>query len=67
VSKRIEDAETRKALLLNAFQILAYDGGQAESLQVWLKEHLAEQLSCCDICVREYHRARRRLKQSLQQ
>jgi len=64
-SKRIVDAERRKALVFESFTIFAYDGEQAVEPQKWLENHLNEQMTQCDVCVREFHRGRRDLKQKL--
>lgn len=63
--KRVEEAHARRDLLLEAFEIFAYDSSQAETPQKYIEKALEEQLGRCDICVREFHRSRRRLKQQL--
>lgn len=66
-NRRVEDAVNRKTLVLNALHVFAYDDDQAATPKAWLETHLAEQLARCDICVREFHRSRRKMKQALQQ
>lgn len=65
VTKRVENAYKRRDLLKDALTIFAFDGPDAEGPQRTLEEGLAEQLSKCDICVREYHRLRDALRQHL--
>ncbi|KAK3045055.1 hypothetical protein LTS18_014677, partial [Coniosporium uncinatum] len=65
--KRIKGAEERQKLVLAVLQIIAFDGPDAEQYKEWLREHLAIQLTNCDICVRQYYRARRDLKKDLEQ
>ena len=65
--QKARDARNRKSLVLDSSQIFAYDGKAAEPLQSWMREHLASQLSRCDICVREFHRGRRELRQKLEE
>lgn len=62
--KRVEDAISRKSLVFDSLQIFAFDGKDAAQYQQWLEDRLGAQMRC-DICVREYHRGRRKFKEKL--
>jgi len=64
---KLTEAEKRKALLLNALRIFAFDGADALKLQESLLERLSVQLGECDVCIRVYHKSRSELKYNLQQ
>ena len=63
---RIQEAEERKHTFLEACKILAYDGGDAKQYADMLIAGLKTQLTRCDVCVREYHRARIQLQHNLE-
>ncbi|KAF2149475.1 hypothetical protein K461DRAFT_315487 [Myriangium duriaei CBS 260.36] len=63
---RINEALDRKALFFKAVQILAYDSADAKEYSDRLAESLRARLIGCNICVREYHRARMQLKHDLE-
>ncbi len=65
--EKIEEATSRKALVLDALQILAFDGADAATWQLWLKERLNSLLASCDVCIRMYHRGRKELKAKLEE
>ena len=54
----MQEAEARRDLVLESCTILAFDGTDATKYKVRLQEGLREQLTRCDICVREFHRSR---------
>ncbi|KAF2770419.1 hypothetical protein EJ03DRAFT_67426 [Teratosphaeria nubilosa] len=62
---RIREAEERRQRVLDACQIFAFNGDDAVSYQAKLKTGLKKQLIRCEVCVREYHRARALLKAQL--
>lgn len=64
---KIAEARSRQKQALVACQILAFDGSDAQPYQEKLKEGLKEQLTRCTVCVREFHRGRSELKQSLEE
>ncbi|SMQ50457.1 unnamed protein product [Zymoseptoria tritici ST99CH_3D7] len=64
---KIEEATQRREKVMLAMQILAYDGADAVAFQKSLTACLTKQLSRCDICIREYHRSRTSLRQSLEE
>ena len=74
-AKRKEDEEReqsegsarQKLLALEALQILAFDGDDATTWQIWLKERLQAQLTSCDVCIRNYHYRKRQMKQRLEE
>ncbi|KAI9694361.1 MAG: DEAD-box type RNA helicase, partial [Bogoriella megaspora] len=59
--KCVSDAKARIQLLVTGMVIFAFDGPTAKDLQDWLKVRLEKQLKICDICVREYYRAKKEL------
>lgn len=63
---RIEKVNERKKLFVEVVEILAFDGEEAVPYQTDLKQHLQNQLTRCNICVREYHRGRGQLRQDLE-
>ena len=63
--QHVQEARERKELLLQGLIIFTYDGPDALAYQNWLKKRLEDQLQCCDICIREYHRGRKELKAKL--
>ena len=65
--KEIEEAEQRRDTALMACRVFAFDGPDAKPFQDNLHEGLNTQLSRCDICIREYHRARTLLIQGLEE
>lgn len=68
-SKRLEEvkgAEKRRDNVLEACTILAFDGEDARPYQDTFQDGLKRQLRRCEICVREYHRARGLLVQNLE-
>jgi senataxin len=62
---KCEGARHRTQLVFKALQLFAFDGSDAADYQSWLEEQLASQMQRCDICIREYHRGRRRFKEEL--
>ncbi|QIX00694.1 hypothetical protein AMS68_006211 [Peltaster fructicola] len=64
--KQCKEAVDRTELVLDACTILAFDGDDARPFQDKLKASLAGQMRRCDICVREYHRARSKLRSTLE-
>lgn len=65
-SKKIEGAERRRDAVLEGCKVFAFDGPDAKPYQDQLQEGLNTQLTRCDICIREYHRARTLLIQRLE-
>jgi senataxin len=55
---RIEEAEGRKWVALEALQILAYDGDEAAPGREWMLERLDTLMTKCDVCVRVFHQSR---------
>ncbi|CAK3898048.1 Hypothetical predicted protein [Lecanosticta acicola] len=58
--------ERREQALLTS-KILAFDGQDAKPYQEKLIKCFAEQLTRCDICIREYHRSRAWLRAQLEE
>ena len=63
--ERIREAEARRDLALECCTILAFDGPAALGYQDNFKAGLRTQMTRCDVCVREYHRARNIMMQRL--
>ncbi|KAI4743639.1 hypothetical protein E4T50_05936 [Aureobasidium sp. EXF-12298] len=63
---KVEEARQQKKKVLQACQILAFDGETALQLGSTLKSLLKLQLQRCTVCVREYHRGRQELKHDLE-
>ncbi|KAG9666318.1 hypothetical protein KCU76_g18026, partial [Aureobasidium melanogenum] len=63
---KVEEARQLKKKVLQACQILAFDGETAVQLGSTLKSMLKLQLQRCTVCVREYHRGRQELKHDLE-
>ncbi|PVH99244.1 tRNA-splicing endonuclease-like protein [Periconia macrospinosa] len=55
---KVEEAEKRKWITLEALQILAYDGDEAAPHKTWLLTKLNGIMSSCDVCVRIFHSSR---------
>ena len=64
--KKVLEAEERRDAVLEACKIFAFDGADAKTYADRFRLSLGEQLRRCDICVREYHRARQLLIQRLE-
>ena len=62
----MKHAELRRDDALEACKILAFDGEDALALQDKLQNCLKQQLTRCDVCIREYHRSRTLLLASLE-
>ncbi|OCK89265.1 tRNA-splicing endonuclease-like protein [Cenococcum geophilum 1.58] len=65
--KKLKEVEERKWLTLDSLQILAFDGPDAAPYIAWLKERLDTQMTCCDVCIRIFHKARAELKNNLEE
>lgn len=63
--KKVEESRARSRLVFDALQLFAFDGADAAKCQDWMTEHLTEQMQRCDVCVRQYHRERRKFKEKL--
>ena len=66
LERAVQPVHERKSLVIDALTIFAFDGDDAVPYQDWLKNALDDQLTQCDICIREFHRGRRELKQRLE-
>lgn len=64
---RREASTQRMQLALDALQILAFDGDDATTWQLWLRERLKAYLTSCDECIRNYHCGKRQMKQNLEE
>ncbi|KAF7197080.1 Helicase SEN1 [Pseudocercospora fuligena] len=64
--EKIQEARGRQDDAMETCILLAFNGPDAEPYQAKLKDCLSKQLTRCDICVREFHRARRRLRNQLE-
>ncbi|KAM3415534.1 Helicase SEN1 [Cercospora zeina] len=62
----VGEAHERRDKALEVCIILAFDGSDALAYQQKLKASLQIQLTRCDICVREFHRGRRLLRNQLE-
>ena len=62
-----EDTTQRRDLVFECLQIFAYDGDDVVPHQEYLKRHIDEQLGKCDICIRNYYKAKRRAMEKLQE
>jgi senataxin len=56
--EKIKQAEERKWLALDALQVLAFDGEEAEPFQAWITERVNGLMTSCDVCVRIFHQSR---------
>ena len=65
VTSKLEEAVARRTLVLESLQIFAFDGKDAAQYQGWLEARLALQMRRCDICIREFYRGRKVLKERL--
>ncbi|KAK0257820.1 hypothetical protein B0A54_10861 [Friedmanniomyces endolithicus] len=65
-SAKVKEAEERRVEVLTALRILAYEGPEAAPFTNAMKAGLKMQLTRCDICVREFHRARAQLQRLLE-
>lgn len=63
----VEDTAQRRDLVFECLQIFAYDGDDVVPHQEYLKRHIDEQLGKCDICIRNYYKAKRRAMEKLQE
>ncbi|KAI7520965.1 hypothetical protein KC331_g19979, partial [Hortaea werneckii] len=63
--KAIAEAESRRETAIAASEILAYS--DATSYQETFKDGLKHQLQRCDVCIREFHRSRARLRSTLEE
>jgi len=64
-TKKCDEAKRKTQVVFKALQLFAFDGADAAPHQKWLEDQLGEQMQQCDICIREYHRGRRRFKEEL--
>ncbi|KAK5175332.1 DEAD-box type RNA helicase [Saxophila tyrrhenica] len=64
--QRVQAVESRRDAALEACKIFAFDGSDAKPYQDSFRKILEAQLGRCEICVREYHRARFVLIQRLE-
>ncbi|CAI6264635.1 unnamed protein product [Periconia digitata] len=55
---KVEEAEKRKWVALEALQILAFDGDEATPHKNWLLDKLNGIMTSCDVCVRVFHATR---------
>lgn len=62
-----EDTAQRRDLVFECLQIFAYDGDDVVPHQEYLKRLIDEQLGKCDICIRNYYKAKRRAMEKLQE
>jgi senataxin len=63
--ERADAAGKRKATVLNAVLIFAFDGSEAIPLQEWVAQRLDHLMHQCDVCVRTFHASRVELKEKL--
>ncbi|KAK4948975.1 DEAD-box type RNA helicase [Elasticomyces elasticus] len=63
---KIRSSETLRTEVLTALRILAYDGTEAAPYTGAMKAGLKAQLARCEICVREFHRARGQMQTMLE-
>jgi senataxin len=63
--QKIEEAEKRKWVALEASQILAFEGDEASIPREWLLSRLNELMSSCDVCVRVFHKSKAEWKNRL--
>lgn len=63
---RVEEARKRRDDVLEGCKIFAFDGDDARPFQDQFQAGLKRQLGRCEICVREYHRARSLLVRNLE-
>ncbi|KAF2404315.1 hypothetical protein EJ06DRAFT_196527 [Trichodelitschia bisporula] len=65
--RKIEEAQKRKHLVLDAFRILAYNGAEAAPYRDWLQLRLEHWMTTCHICIRVFHASRSLLRQRLEE
>lgn len=63
--QKIQEAQERKLLALDALQILAYEGDDAAPHKAWVTERLTALMTSCDVCVRVFHQSRAEWKNRL--
>jgi senataxin len=56
--EKVHQARERKWVALDALQVLAFDGEEAEPFQAWMLDRLDWMMSTCDVCVRVFHQSR---------
>ncbi|KAF1993343.1 tRNA-splicing endonuclease-like protein [Amniculicola lignicola CBS 123094] len=56
--QKIKEAEERKWLALEALEILAFDGEEAQTFQTYVKNRLDKLMRECDVCIRVFHQSR---------
>jgi len=63
--QKVQAARDRTSTVFDSLQLFAFDGQDAAQCQSWLEDNLAKQMQRCDICIRQYHRGRRKFKEQL--
>ncbi|KAF2190528.1 tRNA-splicing endonuclease-like protein [Zopfia rhizophila CBS 207.26] len=63
--QKIEQVQQIKWLTLDALQILAFDGDDANAHKDWLTERLDGLMASCDVCIRVFHQSRAEWKHRL--
>ncbi|KAF2745877.1 hypothetical protein M011DRAFT_459767 [Sporormia fimetaria CBS 119925] len=67
LEEKIQQAQERKLCTLDALQVMAFDGEEAEQYQAWLTDRLQTLMTSCDVCVRVFHQSRSEWKERLLQ
>jgi len=63
--QKVQAAQDRTTTVFDSLQLFAFDGQDAAQCQSWLEDNLAKQMQRCDVCIRQYHRGRRKFKEQL--
>ena len=54
----VKEARERRWVALDALQVLAFDGEDAQPYKAWIKDRLDALMTSCDVCVRVFHQSR---------
>jgi senataxin len=65
--QRIQDARERNRKFMDAMEILAFDGPEAEPYKNYIWDRLNDAMSKCDLCIPAYYIAKMQLSDRLQQ
>lgn len=63
--QKVQAARDRTSTAFDSLQLFAFNGEDAAQYQTWLEDSLAKQMQRCDVCIRQYHRGRRKFKEQL--
>lgn len=64
-NEKLEQAEQRKWITLDALQILAFPGPEAAAYREDVTERMNRLMTSCDVCIRVFHKSRSEWKTRL--